>query len=50
MLKLEIYNSIGQIISTLVNGFEEAGYQTTEFDGSNLSSSIYFYKIQYTIL
>ncbi len=45
-VKLEVYNSIGQIISTLVNGFKEAGYQVTEFNGINLSSGIYFYKIQ----
>jgi hypothetical protein len=42
---LKIYDAIGNEISTLVNGEREAGRYSVKFDGSNLSSGIYFYKI-----
>ncbi len=42
---LNIYNSIGEKVNTLVEGFKEAGYYQTAFDGSNLPSGIYFYTL-----
>ena len=42
---LKIYDMLGQEIVTLVNELKDAGYHTAEFDGSNLSSGVYFYKI-----
>lgn len=44
-VKIEIYNSIGQNIKSLVNEFKNSGYYTVDFDGSNLSSGLYFYRI-----
>ena len=32
--------------SQLIEENKEAGYYTTEFDGSNLSSGVYFYKLE----
>jgi hypothetical protein len=43
---IKIFDMLGREVSTLVNGFKEAGYHTVEFDGSNLSSGMYYYRIQ----
>jgi len=45
IVKLQVYNSIGKEIKTLVNGFEAAGSHGVEFSSENLASGIYFYKI-----
>ncbi|MBN2425026.1 MAG: T9SS type A sorting domain-containing protein [Calditrichaceae bacterium] len=42
---LQIYNVNGQLISTLFNGYLEAGYHNVEFYGQNLSTGIYLYKL-----
>jgi hypothetical protein len=44
-VKLYVYNSLGENIALLEDGFKEAGYYETDFDGSNLPSGIYFYRI-----
>ncbi len=43
---LKIYNSLGQYIQTLVNKYQRAGEYTVNFNVQNLSSGIYFYKLQ----
>ena len=43
---LKIYDITGREIKTLVNEIKQAGYYTVDFNGSNLSSGVYFYKIQ----
>jgi hypothetical protein len=43
---LTIYNTLGQIVRELVNGEMEAGYHSVEFDGSNLASGVYLYRMQ----
>ncbi len=43
---LAIYNVLGQKIATLVNSELSAGSYKYQFDASNLSSGIYFYKLQ----
>ncbi len=40
---LEVYNSIGQRVATLLNGEMAAGYHQVKFNTSNLSSGVYFY-------
>jgi hypothetical protein len=43
---LKVYNVLGQEIQTLVYKFQKSGDYTISFDGQNLSSGIYFYKLQ----
>ncbi len=42
---LKIYNLMGQLVATLVNGQLSAGSYKTDFDASKLSSGVYFYKL-----
>jgi len=42
---LSIYNTLGQIVSTLINEEKEAGIYQLKFNASTLSSGVYFYKI-----
>jgi len=44
-VSLLIYDVNGREVSTIINDFKKAGYYSEEFDGSNLSSGIYFYKL-----
>lgn len=43
---LEVYNLIGQKVVTLVDKELNTGVYEVEFDGSNLVSGIYLYRIQ----
>ncbi|KAF0148201.1 MAG: metallophosphoesterase [Ignavibacteria bacterium] len=43
---LKVYDILGSEISTLVNKEMDAGEYEAEFDGKNLSSGVYFYKLQ----
>ena len=45
-VNLSVYNTLGQLVSTLVNGEEQAGQHEVKFDGSNLASGVYFYRLQ----
>ncbi|MEW6061260.1 MAG: T9SS type A sorting domain-containing protein, partial [Bacteroidota bacterium] len=43
---LKIYDVLGKEVATLVNEVKEAGYYSVTFDGSKLSSGIYFARLQ----
>jgi len=43
---LTVYNTLGQKVAELVNGEVEAGYHDVTFNGKNLASGIYFYRLQ----
>lgn len=45
-VKIEVYNLVGQKLQVLQNEFKEIGSYILEFDGSNLSSGLYFYRIE----
>ncbi|MBI5401801.1 MAG: T9SS type A sorting domain-containing protein [Ignavibacteriae bacterium] len=44
-VNITVYNSLGQIVKALLNEYKTAGSYLVEFNGSNLSSGMYFYKI-----
>ena len=46
MVRLTLYNILGQEIRTLVNEVKEAGTHTFNFDASDLNSGVYVYKIE----
>jgi len=46
MVRLTLYNILGQEIRTLVNEVKEAGTHTFNFDASDLNSGMYIYKIE----
>jgi len=45
-VNLEIYNSLGQKVAALINNKMNPGSYIVKFNASNLSSGIYYYKIQ----
>jgi hypothetical protein len=44
-VKLIVYNTLGQEVATLVNGFINAGTYEVNFDAQNLPTGTYFYSI-----
>lgn len=44
-VKLEVYDILGKKVATLVDGFQNAGQYKIDFNGSQLSSGIYFYQL-----
>ncbi len=44
-VKLAVFNVLGEKVSTLVNGEMQSGKHTISFDGSLLSSGVYFYRL-----
>ncbi|MBU0473914.1 MAG: T9SS type A sorting domain-containing protein [Bacteroidetes bacterium] len=45
-VSLVIYNALGQKVAKLVNQHQSIGRYSVNFDASNLSSGVYFYKLQ----
>ncbi|MFH2003879.1 MAG: T9SS type A sorting domain-containing protein, partial [Bacteroidota bacterium] len=44
-VSLKVYDVLGREVATLVNEFKKVGRYEVEFDGSRLSSGVYFYKL-----
>ncbi len=44
-VELAVYNLAGQKVSTVVNRRMDAGYHAVAFDGSNMASGVYYYKL-----
>ena len=42
---LKVYDVLGREVATLVNEKQDAGTHVVTFDGSHLSSGVYFYRI-----
>jgi hypothetical protein len=45
-VELTIYNSLGQTVRVLENGFKNAGNYSLTFNAAELPSGIYFYKLE----
>jgi photosystem II stability/assembly factor-like uncharacterized protein len=46
VVQLTVFNTLGQQVTVLQNGEQEAGYHEVKFDGRGLSSGVYFYRLQ----
>lgn len=42
---LKVYDALGKIVSTLVNEKQNTGTYEVEFDGNDLASGVYYYKL-----
>jgi hypothetical protein len=45
-VRLDVFNTVGQLVATVVNGSYTAGEHTVTFDASTLSSGLYVYRLQ----
>ena len=43
---LTIYNTLGQVVQTLVDEVQEAGYRSVQWNAGSVASGVYFYRIQ----
>lgn len=43
---IKVYDLSGRMVSILLNEYQDAGRHKVTFDGSNLSSGVYYYKIE----
>jgi hypothetical protein len=46
LVRLTIYNIIGQKVATLVDRHQDAGYHSVTWNGTNLASGVYIYQLQ----
>jgi hypothetical protein len=44
-ISLKVFDMLGREVAELVNGVKEAGYHTASFDGSHLTSGVYFTRL-----
>lgn len=45
-VSLKVYNTLGQLVATIVNGVQQVGAYRVDFNGSNLASGIYVYRLE----
>ena len=45
--ELKVYNSIGQLVQTLVDQNLQAGRHNYPFNGNQLASGVYFYRLEF---
>jgi hypothetical protein len=45
-VSLKVFDMLGKEVATLVNARQEAGAYTVNFNANNLSSGVYFYRLQ----
>ncbi len=46
IVTIKVFDLLGRLVEVVVNNYLEAGYYETDFDGSALSSGIYFYRLE----
>ena len=45
-VRLVVYNALGQEVARLVDTHQESGYHEVRFDGTNVASGVYFYRLR----
>jgi Secretion system C-terminal sorting domain len=45
-VSLKIYNSLGQEVASIFEGYQQAGSYIAEFDAANLASGVYMYQLR----
>ena len=45
-MQVDVYNLLGQVVSTLTSGYMEANTYTLTWDATDVSSGMYFVKAQ----
>ncbi len=46
LVTLEVFDVLGRVVRTLVSGFQGFGPHSVRFDGTGLSSGVYFYRLR----
>ncbi len=47
-VRLVVYNLLGQVVSTLADGVQDAGYKTVQWNAGSVASGLYIYRIEAT--
>jgi hypothetical protein len=45
-IKLSVYNILGQKVATLVDGVQPVGYHSVTWNGTNVASGVYIYRLE----
>jgi hypothetical protein len=45
-VRLVVYNALGRVVESLVNGHQSAGSYSVTWDAGNLPSGVYFYRLE----
>lgn len=46
LVKMKVYDILGREVKVLINEVKQPGFYSVDFDGSTLSSGVYFYKLE----
>ena len=47
IVKIKLFDNSGREVDVILNEFKQAGYYSQEFNAANLSSGVYFYRIEF---